>query len=113
MRKQAEQPVQPAQAGDADAGIAVGGPVVEIAGDQAGQEEVETGDRGMRNGPAQGVEIGHQVGALVEADDWRAEPLAEAETEEDGDRQRDHDVAGNGGELTLAQAPGPPDRTDE
>ena len=31
-----------------------------------------------------------------------AEPLAEAEAEEDGDRQRDHDIAGNGGELAAA-----------
>ena len=86
----------------ARADLAVGGAVVEIAGDQAGQEKVAAGDGGVWQGPAQRIEVSQQVGALVDADGRCALQVGEAEADGDGDRQGDHHVAGNGGQLAAA-----------
>lgn len=56
----------------------------------------------MRQGPAQRVEVGEQVRPLVDADRRCAVEIGQAEADGDGNRQGDHHVAGDGGELAAA-----------
>ena len=97
-----EQAAQPAQQADALANFGIRCLVFKIAGNQAGKIEIKTGNRSMRNGPAQGVKVGQQVRRLAGFNNRFTGQQAETKSDGDGDWQGDHDIAGNCCELAAA-----------
>ena len=101
----AEEALGPVELQDALRHAVVGGVVVEIAVDQAGEEQADAGDGGVEDGAAgDQALLFEQVRRFLDVDEVRAAGHEDEIANQPGERHGDADVAEDGDELAAHRA---------